>query len=393
MKNSSAYKYSLAVSTWGEEEKIAMRQVIEEDSYTMGKRVKQYEKMYSEYLDSKYSVMVNSGSSANLLMIASLFFTENPKYKLKKDDEVIVPAVSWGTTYFPLQQYGLKVKFVDIDLKTLNINLEQLKTAVTNKTRAILLVNLLGNPNNFKEIEKIIKGREIIILEDNCESLGAKFSNKLTGTFGLMGTFSSFFSHHISTMEGGLITTNDREIYEILLSLRAHGWTRDLNKNNLLTAPKDNKFDDNYNFILPGYNLRPLEIEAAAGIEQLKKLDKMIIARRKNAEIFKNALKKQTKLLIQNEIGESSWFGFSLIIDPNYGKNRRELTEALDDIGIEYRPIVAGNFLNKDAVKFFNYEVHEQLINAEYIDKNGLFIGNSHFDLSEMISALSKINF
>ena len=182
-------------------------------------------------------------------------------------------------------------------------------------------------------------------------------------------------------------------IYNLLLALRSHGWTRDLNKNNLLTAPKDNKFDDNYNFILPGYNLRPLEIEAAAGIEQLKKLDKMIIARRKNAEIFKNALKKQTKLLIQNEIGESSWFGFSLIIDPNYGKNRRELTEALDDIGIEYRPIVAGNFLNKDAVKFFNYEVHEQLINAEYIDKNGLFIGNSHFDLSEMISALSKINF
>ena len=183
MKNSSKYKYKLAVSTWGDEEKIAMKKVIEEDSYTMGKRVKQYEKMYSEYLDSKFSVMVNSGSSANLLMIAALFFTKNPKYKLKKGDEVIVPAVSWGTTYFPLQQYGLKVKFIDIDLKTLNINLEQLKLAITDKTRVILAVNLLGNPNNFKEIENIIKQKEIIILEDNCESLGAKFSNQLTGTF------------------------------------------------------------------------------------------------------------------------------------------------------------------------------------------------------------------
>lgn len=393
MKNSSEYKHCLAISTWGKEEKIAMQKVIEEDSFTMGKRVKEYENMFSEYLNSKYSVMVNSGSSANLLMIASLFFTKNPKYKLKKGDEVIVPAVSWGTTYFPLQQYGLKVKFVDINLKTLNLDLDKLKKAVTDKTRVILAVNLLGNPNDFREISNIVKSRNIIILEDNCESLSAKFDNKLTGTFGLMGTFSSFFSHHISTMEGGLITTNEREIYEILLSLRAHGWTRELPKDNLLTEGKENKFDDNYNFILPGYNVRPLEIEAAAGIEQLKKLDKMITARRKNAEIFKEALNKQNNLIIQEEIGESSWFGFSLVINPDCGKKRKELTKALDQIGIEYRPIVAGNFVNKSAVKFFDYEIHEELNNADYIDNNGLFIGNSHFDLSDMVGDLSKINF
>ena len=170
--------------------------------------------------------MVNSGSSANLLMIAALFYKkENP---LVPGDEIIVPAVSWSTTYFPLHQYGLVMKFVDIDLETLNYDTNKLAEAISEKTKAIMLVNLLGNPNNFEEINSIIGDKEIILVEDNCESMGAEYKGQKTGTFGVVGSFSSFFSHHISTMEGGLVVTNDDELYQIMLCMRAHGWTRNL---------------------------------------------------------------------------------------------------------------------------------------------------------------------
>ena len=149
---------------------------------------------------------------------------------LKIGDEVIVPAVSWSTTYFPLQQFGLKLKFVDIDLRTLNYDLNALKEAVSNNTKMIVAVNLLGNPNDFDKIKNIIEDKNIIIFEDNCESLGAEFKDKQAGTFSLLGTFSTYFSHHISTMEGGFVTTDNEELYHILLSIRAHGWTRNLPK-------------------------------------------------------------------------------------------------------------------------------------------------------------------
>ena len=218
-----AYKFPLSYDSWDHEEKEAIFEVVKDGFFTMGKKVKKFEEEFSSYVGSKYSVMVNSGSSANLLMVASLFYTKDNKIKLKRGDEVIVPAVSWSTSYYPLYQYGLKIKFVDIDLDTLNYDLKKLKTAVTDKTKVILAVNLLGNPNDFKEIKKIINKKDIVLIEDNCESLGAEFQNKKTGTIGLLGTFSFFFSHHISTMEGGMIVTDNKELYHILLSLRAHG--------------------------------------------------------------------------------------------------------------------------------------------------------------------------
>ena len=157
--------------------------------------------------------------------------------------------MSWSTTYYPLYQYGLKIKFVDIDLNTLNYDLDQLEQAVTDKTRAIMAVNLLGNPNDFGRIQQIIGERDIVLMEDNCESMGAKFEGKYAGTFGVMGGYSSFFSHHISTMEGGLIVTNDEELYQILLSLRAHGWTRNLPKQNLVCSDKsDDPFEESFRF-------------------------------------------------------------------------------------------------------------------------------------------------
>lgn len=383
--------YSLASSTWDEKELEAIQRVIDSDMYSMNKYVAQYEKDFASFFGSKYAVMTSSGSTANLIMIAALFFKkENP---LKRGDEIIVPAVSWSTTYFPLQQYGLKVKFVDVDLDTLNMDVDKLEAAITDKTRAILTVNLLGNPNDFAKIKSLIEGKDIILLEDNCESMGATFDGQQAGTFGLMGTYSSFFSHHIATMEGGCVVTDDEEIYHILLTIRAHGWTRNLPKENKVTGRKsDDPFEESFKFVLPGYNVRPLEMSGAIGIEQLKKLPSFIEQRRKNAELFVELLADHPDFMIQKELGHSSWFGFSLILKKDAKTTRQEVVKKLTDNGIECRPIVTGNFLkNTEVLEYFDYEVAGSVDNAEYLDAHGLFVGNHQIDLTEQLTLLSKV--
>ncbi|EFK0036884.1 TPA: DegT/DnrJ/EryC1/StrS family aminotransferase, partial [Escherichia coli] len=368
--------YPLASNTWDEYEYAAIQSVIDSKMFTMGKKVELYEKNFADLFGSKYAVMVSSGSTANLLMIAALFFTNKPK--LKRGDEIIVPAVSWSTTYYPLQQYGLKVKFVDINKETLNIDIDSLKNAISDKTKAILTVNLLGNPNDFAKINEVINNRDIILLEDNCESMGAVFQNKQAGTFGVMGTFSSFYSHHIATMEGGCVVTDDEELYHVLLCLRAHGWTRNLPKENMVTGTKsDDIFEESFKFVLPGYNVRPLEMSGAIGIEQLKKLPGFISTRRSNAQYFVDKFKDHPFLDIQKEVGESSWFGFSFVIKEGAAIERKSLVNNLISAGIECRPIVTGNFLkNERVLSYFDYSVHDTVANAEYIDKNGFFVGN-----------------
>jgi CDP-6-deoxy-D-xylo-4-hexulose-3-dehydrase len=385
--------YALASSTWDKNEYSAIQRVIDSDMFTMGKEVAQYEKDFAEFFGSKYALMVNSGSTANLLMIASLFFTKNESLKLKRGDEVIVPAVSWSTTYFPLQQYGLKVKFVDIDRQTLNMDLDKLEAAITDKTRAILSVNLLGNPNDYMRMNEIIAERNIFILEDNCESMGATIDGKQAGTFGKMGTYSSFFSHHIATMEGGCVVTDDEELYHILLCIRAHGWTRNLPKFNKVSGEKsDDAFEESFKFMLPGYNVRPLEMSGALGIEQLKKLPSFIETRRENAKLFQSLFANHPYIDIQQETGSSSWFGFSLILNENAPYSRSELVKLLIENGIECRPIVTGNFLkNKEVLEYFDYEIAGSLEAAEYLDEHGLFVGNHQNGIEAEIRLLYKI--
>jgi CDP-6-deoxy-D-xylo-4-hexulose-3-dehydrase len=385
-------RFPLAAATWGQEEQDAMQRVIASGMYTMGANVQAFERDFANFVGSKYCVMVNSGSSAILLMVAALFYTKNPELKLQRGDEVIVPAVSWSTTYYPLYQYGLKIKFVDIDLNTLNYDLDQLEQAVSNKTRAIMAVNLLGNPNDFGWINQIIDNRNIVLIEDNCESMGATYQGKQAGTFGVMGGFSTFFSHHISTMEGGMIVTDDEELYQILLSLRAHGWTRNLPKQNWVCSDKsDDPFEESFRFVLPGYNVRPLEMEGALGIEQVKRLPMLIEERRKNGKLLQAAMSNHPDIIIQQEIGVSSWFGFSLVIRPDSSLTRRALVIKLNELGFECRPIVAGNFAKNEVVKYFDSEVHGVLKNAEHIDKNGLFVGNHHFPIPEAFKILASI--
>lgn len=388
----AAAKYPLATFSWGQAEVAAMQRVIDSGMFTMGANVFEFEKQFASFTGSNYSVMVNSGSSANLLMVAALFYSKNPVLRLQRGDEVIVPAVSWSTTYYPLYQYGLKIKFVDIDMHTLNYDLDQLEQAVTSSTRVIMAVNLLGNPNDFLRIKQIVGNREIVLLEDNCESMGATFNGKQAGTFGVMGTFSTFFSHHISTMEGGLVVTDDEEIYHILLALRAHGWTRNLPTRNLVCSDKsDDPFEESFRFVLPGYNVRPLEMEGALGIEQLKRLPGMIEERRKNAMLLQAAMDTHPEIMIQREIGQSSWFGFSLVIRPGARRTRQQLVLQLGQLGFECRPIVAGNFAKNEVVQYFDSEVHGVLQNADHIDRNGLFVGNHHYPIPEAIAALASL--
>lgn len=386
------YKYPLATATWDQAEYDALQSVITSGMFTMGTKVFEFEKQFASYLGAKHCVMVNSGSSANLLMVAALFYSKNPDLALKAGDEVIVPAVSWSTTYYPLYQYGLKIKFVDIDLHTLNYDLDALEKAVTDNTRLIMAVNLLGNPNDFDRIKTIIGARKITLIEDNCESLGAEFQGKKAGTFGAMGSYSSFFSHHISTMEGGLISTDDDELHHILLSLRAHGWTRNLPKVNHVCSDKsDDPFKESFRFVLPGYNVRPLEMSGALGIEQVKKLPMLIAERRKNAALLQATMRDHPRVLIQQEIGASSWFGFSLVIRPGVALTRDELLVKLNALGFEVRPIVAGNFAKNEVVKYFNSEISGELNNAEHIDGSGLFVGNHHYSIADAVKQLSSI--
>lgn len=381
--------YPLATSTWDEKELQAIQSVIDRDMYTMGAAVVQFEKDFSTFIGRRYSVMVSSGSTANLIATAALFYTKNPK--LKRGDEVIVPAVSWSTTYYPLHQYGLKLKFVDIDLETLNYDLTALKEAITEKIKMIMVVNLLGNANDFESINTMIKDKDIILLEDNCESMGAEYKGKQAGTFGIMGTFSTFFSHHMATMEGGFVTTDDEELYHILLSLRAHGWTRNLPKENLVCKKSDDWFEESFRFVLPGYNVRPVEMSGAIGIEQLKKLPDFLLQRRKNAKLFVELFENHPDFMVQKEIGNSSWFGFSLIIKPTSSLKRIDVVKKLMDKKIDCRPIVTGNFTRNEVMKYFDYSIHKELSNADYLHENGFFVGNHQINLDVELRYLLEV--
>ena len=386
MKN---IKYNLASDSWGSEEISAINDVINSNRYTMGPKVKKFEDEFAAHFNSNYAIMVNSGSSANLLMIASLFYSK--KYDLKEGDEVIVPAVSWSTTYYPVHQYGLKLVFVDVDRDTLNISPEEIKKAISPKTKVIFAVNLLGNPCNFDEIINICKKNNIILIEDNCESLGAKYQDKFTGTYGIMGSFSFFFSHHLQTMEGGMILTDDKNLYELCVSLRAHGWTRDLPNDNSIEKKTGNSFYDSFNFVTPGYGIRPLEMSGAIGSVQLQKLPILISNRKKNATIFKSLFENEPNIAIQQETEVSSWFGFSLLLTNKLSSFRDDLINILKENNIECRPIVAGNFTKNPVIKFMDYDIRGELSASDEIDKNGFFVGNDFRDLKNEIHYLHEL--
>ena len=379
--------YPLAEDTWDEKEINAINRVIKSNRYTIASEVEMFEKEFANFFGSKHAIMVNSGSSANLVAIASLILSDN--YDLKKGDEVIVPAVSWATTYSVLHQYGLKLKFVDIDSNTFNIDVNEVKNAISEETKAIFAVNLLGNPNDFDKLLDICEKHDLILIEDNCESMGAKYNGKYTGTFGVLGTFSMFYSHHIATMEGGMVVTDDDELCDIIKSIRSHGWTRNLSSDNKFYEKKDDDFYEMFNFIFPGYNVRPIEMEAAIGREQLKKLDGFLKFRKENGKYFNEVFSKLNSVKIQKNTDDSSYFGFSLIFE-NKSK-REEFIDICSENNIECRPIVAGNFTKNKVIDYFDYSIYGDLKNSNILHDRGLFIGNHHFDVKNKLDSIFEL--
>jgi CDP-6-deoxy-D-xylo-4-hexulose-3-dehydrase len=381
--------YSLASSTWDKQEIEIATRLLESGSLTMGPEVLEFEKQFAKFIGTKYAVMFNSGSSANLGIFVGLKYMKNSP--LKDGDHVIVPAVSWSTTYYPVNQSGFVLDFVDIDCETLNIDLECVKAAITSKTKAIFAVNLLGNPAQLIELKEIADEFGLILIEDNCESLGAKINHRMTGSIGMASSHSFFFSHHICTMEGGMVTTNSLELAETMMSIRAHGWTRGLPKQNSVFDKSDNPWDDLFRFVLPGYNLRPLEISGAIGQAQLAKFPKFLEIRRKNARKFVQLCSQLKSFQIQKEMGESSWFGFSLILTGKLKGKRSSLIRILEVNEIDSRPIVAGNFTLNPVMKHLSYVALRKFENANLIHDDGLFIGNHHFDISSELDRIYLI--
>lgn len=380
--------YDLAADTWGPEEKAAIQNVVNSGRLTMGPKVAEFEAAFAKYFGRRHAVMVNSGSSGNLVGIASLFYrSENP---LKRGDEVIVPAIAWSTTYSPLQQYGLKLRFVDVELDTLNMDVRRLDEALNAKTRMIVGVSILGNPAALDKMRKFAEQHGLIFFEDNCESMDAELGGQKTGSFGDISTFSTFFSHHISTIEGGVITTDDDELNALARSIRTHGWTRDLPSTPQLCERRDD-FHEAYRFILPGYNVRPQEINAAVGLEQLKKLPYMTDVRRRNWLTFSNLFKGDDRFIIQRENGKSSCFSFTLILNPDKLINRNKVLNALAEEGIGYRLITGGCFPRHDVIQYFDYELVGEMTNGNIAHDNGFFVGNHPFDLTSQIERFHAI--
>lgn len=381
--------YELASSSWGQEEIDAIQRVIQSGRYTMGEQVQRFEGEFAKKFGVKHALMVGSGSAANLVGVAALFFKQ--ERPLRRGDEVIVPAISWATTYYPLQQYGLKLKFLDVELETLNMDVSQLEKALTPKTRMVVAVSILGNPCALDVMRAFCDKHGLYLFEDNCESMGAELDGKPCGTFGDLGTFSSFFSHHISTMEGGVLVTNDTELYHLAHSLRAHGWSRDLPDDTTIYEKRDDDFYEAYRFILPGYNARPLELSGAVGVEQLKKLDVMVDTRRRNAEVFVELFHDDERFIIQREHGKSSWFAFTVILNPRFNPDRKKVMNAMKQADIGYRIITGGNFLRHDVIKYFDHECVGEIINANIAHDLGFFVGNHPHDVTTQIRRLHKV--
>lgn len=379
----------LAVSSWGDDELSEIARVVASGQFTMNSRVRTFESKYADYHAIEHACMVNSGSSANLVMLSAARFA--PEGHIREGQEVIVPSVSWSTTYFPVNQVGAVLRFVDVDATTFNIDVDAVAQAINPNTAGILAVNLLGNPADLVALEALARDAGVVLLEDNCEALGASIDGRLTGTFGLASTCSFFFSHHISTMEGGAVLTRDRNFYEACLSLRAHGWLRDLPPENSISNLSGDPWEDLFRFVLPGYNLRPLEFEGAIGEVQLRKLPNFLQARRRNAQTFREYVRDIPGIQLQEEHGESSWFGFGIVLTEHLHGRRKEIVRALTEAGIQSRPIVAGNFVRNPVMKHLKAQVAQSLPVADQIHDQGFFIGNHHFDVSDALARAAEV--
>lgn len=371
---------------------VAAIKVLKSGKLTIGSNVKLFEKSMAKYLGVKHFIMVNSGSSANLAIIEALLRPTFGKPLLKAGDGVIVPAIAWPTTIWPLLQLGLKPFFVDVNLENLSLNLEKARELIEhseNRIRAIFPIHPLGFGINHNDLKVISSKYDLIVINDVCESLGSWNGDIHAGTQGVAGTFSFYFSHHLTTMEGGGIATQSDAIADDLRSIRSHGWSRD-RFDKVKVEKRIDVSRQKYLFVTTGFNIRPMEIQAAIGISQLKNLDKFIDRRRSIVERVADALRGKKMFVIGEEYlrdsfeyKRHSWMLLPIRIHLNNPKIRAEVVSSLEKFGIENRPVLTGNFLNQPALRHLQNRPNSSLFRNAQIIENSSFLVSCHHDLTD----------
>jgi CDP-6-deoxy-D-xylo-4-hexulose-3-dehydrase len=343
----------------------------------MGEKVCRFEAAYARYLGVRHAVMVNSGSSANLLALSALA-GEGAERPLLPGDEVITPAVTWATTVWPIAQLGLRPVLVDVDATSFNIDPQQIERAITPRTRAIMLVHLLGRPCEMDAIAEIAERHELLVIEDACEAHGAEHRGRKVGSLGDLATFSFYFSHHMTTIEGGIVVTDSDAYADAARTLRAFGWARDSAEAER-HASAHPQIDPRFLFVAAGYNMRPTELQAAFGLHQLDRLDGFVEERRANAAYWTGRLAPLSPhLALPSEDAGTrhAWFAYPVAVAEGAPFAREQLVAHLEARGVETRPIMAGNIAEQPAMAAIPHRVVGELPNARSIHRSAFFFGN-----------------
>jgi CDP-6-deoxy-D-xylo-4-hexulose-3-dehydrase len=376
-----SFRLPLTANLLGQEEISAAKAVLDSGFLTMGKLCERFEREFAGYVGADHAVMVNSGSSANLL---ALFALANPllasdgrRRRLEPGDEVIVPALAWSTTIWPVVQAGATPVFVDCDPQTLQATPDAIETAISPRTAAIVVVHVLGGACNMADIAALAERHGLWLVEDTCESLGVLWDGRKVGTFGDMGTYSFYFSHHITTIEGGMIVTRSAELADLLRSMRSHGWTRGT-RNADAVARQHPDIDSRFLFVTTGFNVRPTEINAAIGLEQLKRLEAFNARRREIAQRFDRGFATlhqsgDLQLVRASPRSLPAPFGYPVLC--RTPEARQGLRRHLEAAGVETRPIICGNMVRQPAFRHIGHKVSGRLDGADRVMDCGLYWG------------------
>lgn len=402
-----ASKIPLASTGLRNQDIEAAIEVLRSGFLTMGSKVREFEQRMASYLGVEHFVMVNSGSSANLAIFEALMRPAKGKPYLRPGDGVIVPAIAWPTTIWPIIQLGLEPVFVDIDPRTLAIDFQAAEKAIVEaghvRIKGIFPIHPLGLALEANALEQFATKHDLILINDVCESLGSRTDGRHAGIAGLASSFSFYFSHHLTTMEGGGIATNHQSIADDLRSIRSHGWSRDRSDVSDWTEGVS-ETDSKFLFVTTGYNVRPMEIQAAIGLEQLKDLDSFVAKRRSIGTRVASALKGGPLRVIDGGAIDSadperhSWMLIPVQVAGEGANSRKhEITKALEELGVETRPVLTGNFLAQPSVRrIFGHLPHpEEFPNATNIASSTFLVG-AHHDFSDsqvdyLISSLKRV--
>ena len=362
------FKHKLAEDTIEKSEIFKLSKwILKNDKFTLGSKTKNFQKKFSNFLKIKNSIFVNSGSSANLLIAQSLLESDYLNNKV-----VIAPALSWSTTVSPFIQLGYDVKLCDCSLENLGLDINHLEHLCEKyKPSLIVLVHVLGHSNDMDKILKICKKYKVRLVEDTCESLASKYNSKYLGTFGLASSFSFYYGHHISTIEGGMACTNDKNFAKIMASVRSHGWLRELQeseKRKILKKNKISEFQSKFSFYYSGFNIRSTEINSFLGLSQIKKIKKICKIRNRNFEVYKNELNEYYTVRCKTK--PLSSFGYATLT-----RNRDKVYEHFLKKKIECRPIISGNIAKQIFWKK-NYKKKLELPNSDLVHKFGIYLPN-----------------